>query len=60
MKRAYEAPKLTNHGSVNTVTQISNDSTRRDTLFGPNGSTASTAQGSLDACIILPGTTTCL
>jgi len=35
MKRAYEAPKLTNHGSVNTVTQISNDSTRRDTLFGP-------------------------
>jgi len=62
MKKAYKAPQLTNHGSINTVTQVSNDDNRIDTLFGPPGGTTpvSADQGSVNACIIRPRTTTCL
>jgi hypothetical protein len=62
MKKAYTAPQLTNHGAINTVTQVTNDAARQDTLFGPPGGSAvvDNSQGSLDACIILPGQTNCL
>ncbi|MBU7583784.1 MAG: lasso peptide [Nostoc sp. TH1S01] len=62
MKKTYSAPKLTNHGSVNEVTAVTQDSARQDTLFGPPGGTTvvSNDQGSLDSCIISPGTTNCL
>lgn len=61
MKKTYSAPKLTNHGSVNAVTAVTADSSRVDTLFGPpGGSTPITdGTGSLDACIITPGTSEC-
>lgn len=63
MKKAYSTPKLTNHGDISAITNITGGGTRQDVLFGPpNGSTViSTSQGSADnACVIKPGTKVCL
>ena len=60
--KTYIKPELTTHGLVNELTTQSNDSSRKDTFFGPpNASTIiSEGLGSLDACIIPPGGDQCL
>ncbi|MBU7583783.1 MAG: lasso peptide [Nostoc sp. TH1S01] len=63
MKKLYCTPKLTDHGDISTITNISGGGTRQDVLFGPpKGSTViSNGQGSADdGCLIKPGTKVCL
>ncbi|MBE9213094.1 lasso peptide [Plectonema cf. radiosum LEGE 06105] len=50
MKKSYEAPKLTNHGTVNSITQASVKGSPVDTVFGEDGSIIGNLTGSLDAC----------
>lgn len=54
MKKAYQAPKLTNHG---TVAQMTNHfgSGAGDTFTGPNSNVVSTSAGSIDACAQVGG-----
>lgn len=51
MKKAYVAPQLVEHGSIEEITELSQDSNRTDTLAGlpVNG------LGSLDGCIEVGG-----
>ena len=51
MKKFYEAPKLTNHGTVSSITEASIRGTKGDTLFGEDGITVlANLTGSVDAC----------
>jgi hypothetical protein len=51
MKKFYEAPKLTNHGNVSSITEASTATSPADTVFGEDGVTIiGTLTGSPDAC----------
>ena len=50
MKKFYEAPKLTNHGTVSSITEASTAVSPEDTVFGEDGSVIGTLTGSPDAC----------
>lgn len=50
MKKSYEAPKLTNHGTVSSITEASNNGSPVDTVFGENGLPIGNLTGSFDAC----------
>ncbi|KAB8330902.1 lasso peptide [Scytonema tolypothrichoides VB-61278] len=52
MKSSYTAPKLTVHGNVADITQITNGDTRKDFLF-LNGTVTSDGNdlGSKDVCL---------
>lgn len=65
MKKTYNAPKLTNHGSVEAITQLYGPGSRRDFLFftgNPNGvapgTVVSGTTGSTDADIVPQGSYT--
>lgn len=51
MKKTYEVPKLTTHGSISEITLVSRDSTSTDVLLGTNNQTLSSGLGSTDACL---------
>jgi hypothetical protein len=59
MKKIYEAPKLSNHGTVAQMTNFFGTA-GTDKFTGPNGSVVSTGTGSIDACATQPGSGTCL
>jgi hypothetical protein len=40
MKKTYNAPKLTNHGSVETITQMFGNTSQKDFLFFSAGNNA--------------------
>lgn len=54
MKKFYEAPKLTNHGTVSSITEATFSSSPKDTVFGPDDVTpvpgTQGTTGSIDAC----------
>lgn len=50
MKKFYEAPKLTNHGTVSSITEASSLNGPDDLAFGRNGEVIGNLQGSLDGC----------
>ena len=50
MKKSYKAPKLTNHGTVSSITEASVQGTPVDTVFGEDGSVLDNLTGSFDAC----------
>jgi hypothetical protein len=62
MKKAYEAPQLLTHGSIEKITEISQDSNSKDFLFGPPSASTIVIEGvgSFDACIIDKQTKQCL
>ena len=50
MKKSYEAPKLTNHGTVSSITEASATGSPVDTVFGEDGSVLGNLTGTVDAC----------
>ncbi|MEI2581629.1 lasso peptide [Scytonema sp. PRP1] len=65
MKKTYNAPKLTNHGSVEAITQLFGPGSRKDFLIftgNPNGvapgTVVSGTTGSTDADIVPQGSYT--
>ncbi len=55
MKKTYEAPKLSNHGTVAQMTNFFGTG-NGDTLTGPDGTVVGNNNGSIDACAQVGGT----